>query len=77
MLSSIDVKFIFDSACLSESLGDKELFSSANIFQNSRGRQSSCLFVMFLANSSSISSSRNEGKVPPFYKLSLDSGLLG
>ena len=33
MLSSVDVKFIFDSACLSTSLGDKGLFSSANILQ--------------------------------------------
>ena len=31
--TSIDVKFIFNSACLSESLGDKGLFSSANILQ--------------------------------------------
>ena len=29
MLTSINVKFIFESACL----GDKGLFSSANIFQ--------------------------------------------
>ena len=33
MLSSVDVKFIFNSACLSASLGDKGLFSSANILQ--------------------------------------------
>ena len=33
MLTSIDVNFIFDSACLSASLGDKELFSSENILQ--------------------------------------------
>ena len=33
MLTSIDVKFIFDSACLSASLGDGRLFSSANILQ--------------------------------------------
>ena len=33
MLSSVDVKFIFDSACLSASVGDKGLFSSANILQ--------------------------------------------
>ena len=31
--TSIDVKFIFNSACLSASLGDKGLFSSANILQ--------------------------------------------
>ena len=33
MLTSIDVKFIFDNACLSASLGYKGLFSSANIPQ--------------------------------------------
>ena len=33
MLFSIDVKFFFDSACLSASLADKVLFSSANIPQ--------------------------------------------
>ena len=33
MLTSIDFQFIFDSACLSVSLGDKGLFSSANILQ--------------------------------------------
>ena len=33
MLTSIDVKFIFDSSCLSASLGNKELFSSGNILQ--------------------------------------------
>ena len=31
MLTSIDANFIFDSAFLSASLGDKELFSSENI----------------------------------------------
>ena len=31
MLTSIDVKFIFDSTCLSASLGDEGLFSSASI----------------------------------------------
>ena len=31
MLTSIDVKFIFDSAFVLASLGDKGLFSSANI----------------------------------------------
>ena len=31
MLTSIDVKFIFDSTCLSAGLGDEGLFSSANI----------------------------------------------
>ena len=33
MLTSIDVKFTFDSACLSASSGDNGLFSSANILQ--------------------------------------------
>ena len=31
MLASMDVKFIFGSACVSANLGDKELFVSANI----------------------------------------------
>ena len=33
MLTFIDVKFIFDSAYLSASLGDKGFFSSANTLQ--------------------------------------------
>ena len=33
MLTSIDVNFIFASACLSASLGNKELLSSGNILQ--------------------------------------------
>ena len=33
MLTSIDVKFFFDSACLSANLEDKGLFRSANILQ--------------------------------------------
>ena len=33
MLSSINVKFIFDSAGLSACSGDKKLLSSANILQ--------------------------------------------
>ena len=33
MLTSIDVKFISDSACLSATLGDNGLFRSANILQ--------------------------------------------
>ena len=33
MLTSIDVKFIFDNACLSASLGDKGFFSFVNILQ--------------------------------------------
>ena len=54
MLTSIDVKFIFDSACLLVSLGDKGVFSSAIIPPNSRCCPSSCLLAvlaMFLANS--------------------------
>ena len=31
MLASMDVKFIFGSACVSANLGDKGLFVSANI----------------------------------------------
>ena len=53
MLASIDVKFIFNSACLSVSLGDKRVFSSANIPPNSRYCLLSCLLAalaMFLAN---------------------------
>ena len=52
MLTSIDVKFIFDSACLSANLGDKGLFRSAN----SRCRPSRYLLAVFLASSSPISS---------------------
>ena len=54
MLTSMDVKFIFDSACLSASLGDKEFFSSANILQLARvvRRVVFLLFSLFLANSS-------------------------
>ena len=66
MLTSIDVKSIFDSACLSASLEEEGLFSSANIpqivdvvFQ--------VVFLLFLlcfssqlANRSPISSSRKE-----------------
>ena len=33
MLTSIDLRFIFDSTCLSANLGDKGLFRSANILQ--------------------------------------------
>ena len=33
MLTSIHVKFIFNSVCLSASLGDKGLFRCANILQ--------------------------------------------
>ena len=57
MLTSIDVKFIFDSACLSASLRGKGLFRSANILQLADVK--SCLLAilaMFLANSSPNSS---------------------
>ena len=52
MLTSIDVKFIFDSSCLSASLGDKELFSSGNILQieDVVCRVAFSLFLLFLAN---------------------------
>ena len=33
MLTLIDVMFIYDSACVSASLGDKGLFSAANVLQ--------------------------------------------
>jgi len=33
LITFIDVKFIFDSACLWALLGDKRLFISANILQ--------------------------------------------
>ena len=63
MLTSIDVKFIFDNACLSSRLGDKGLFSSANISQivDVVRRVVFLLFLLCfssqLANSSPISSS--------------------
>ena len=65
MLTSIDVKFIFDNTCLSPtaSLGDKGLFSSANIPQivDVVRRVVFLLFLLCfssqLANSSPISSS--------------------
>ena len=43
-LTSIDVKFIFDSVCLSASLGDKGLFSSANTLQIEANSCSCCFF---------------------------------
>ena len=33
MLTFIDVKFIYDSTCVSANLGDKGLFSAANVLQ--------------------------------------------
>ena len=66
MLTSIDVNFILDSACLSASLGDKELAKVVQFRKHSpnrRCRLSRCLLAvlaMFLANSWFISSSRNE-----------------
>ena len=62
MLTSIDFKFIFDSACFSESLGDKGLFSATNILQIADVVRQVVLllFLLFLANSSPISSSWNE-----------------
>ena len=46
MLTSIDVKFIFDSARLSASLGDTGLFSSANILQIDVVRR--VVFLLFM-----------------------------
>ena len=63
MLTSIDVKFKCPSsiACLSSSLEDKWMFSSANILQvaNVVRRVVSLLFLLFLASSLPICSSRN------------------
>ena len=47
MLTSIDVKCIFDSVCLSASLGDKGLFSSANILQKADVVRQ-VIFLLFL-----------------------------
>ena len=47
MLTSIDVKFIFDSAFLSASLGDGRLFISANILQIAWCRPSSGLLAIY------------------------------
>ena len=49
-------------SCLSASLADKGLFSSVNIADVVRR----VVFLLFLANSSPISSSRNEWNVMPF-----------
>ena len=47
MLTSIDVKFIFDSACLLASLGDKGLIVQLCKYSpNSRCRPSSCLLAV-------------------------------
>ena len=48
MLTSIDLKFMFDSARLSASLGDERLLSSANILQIADvvGR---VVFLLFMA----------------------------
>ena len=48
MLTSIVLKFMFDSACLSASLGDERLLSSANILQIADvvGR---VVFLLFMA----------------------------
>ena len=54
MLTVIDVKFIFDSACLSVSFGDKEVFQFCKYSPCFRRYPSSCLLAvlaMFLANS--------------------------
>ena len=46
MLTSVDVKFISDSSCLSANLGDKGLFRSANILQINVVRR--VVFLLFL-----------------------------
>ena len=59
MLTSIDVKFIFNGECLSVSLGDKGLFRSAKCSPNIRCHLLSCVLAvlaMFLANCSPFSS---------------------
>ena len=73
MLTSIDVKFIFNCLVIAlASLGDKELFSNANILQIAMivdvVRRVVFLLIVatFLANSSHISFSWNEWNVPPF-----------
>ena len=67
MLTSIDVKFIFNSACLSASLGDR-FVQFCKYSPNSRCRRSNCLLAVLQvwANSSPISFSWNEWNVPPF-----------
>ena len=44
MLTSIDVKFIFYSACL----GDKGLFASANILQIAKKKTYVCILWIFI-----------------------------
>ena len=63
MLTFIDVKFIYDSTCVSANLGDKGLFSAANVLQIADvvRRVVFLLFLLyFLANISPIFSSSNE-----------------
>ena len=70
MLTSIDVNVSSSwIALLSASLEDKWMFSSANILQVADvvRRVVSLLFLLFLASSSPICSSRNEWNVPPFH----------
>ena len=69
MLTSVDIKFISDSACLSASLGDIRLFRCANILQIADVVCRVVFFAilaLFLANSSPISYSWNEWNAPPF-----------
>ena len=69
MLTSIDVNISSSSiAFLSASLEDKGMFSSANIPQvaNVVRRVVFLLFLLFLASSLSICSSRNEWNILPF-----------
>ena len=69
MLTSIDVKFIFDSARLLASLGDKGFFSSANILQIamlSIKLSSCCLFCVFSQTFADFFLVNQVKKVPPF-----------
>ena len=65
MLTSIDVKFIFDSVCSSARLGDIGLFGSANILQIADVHvvRRVVFLLLFLANSSPIYSSRETSEV--------------
>ena len=72
MLTSIDVNVSSSSITfLSASLEDKGMFSSANILQvaNVVRRVVFFLFLLFLASSWPICSSRNEWNIPPFRTL--------
>ena len=68
MLTSIDVKFIFDSACLSTSLRDKGLFSSANILPKADVVHRDVfllLLLCFLANNCFIKNAHKISRILP------------